>query len=99
MVALPQSELVDQARYSHVFDIGSMLHKDPNLEGALYQIWTKEKNPVLLAEGSIDDIGRTVRVFTKEQKEVEIIVGENEWLSVEDFPQDDTERDTTEGIA
>ena len=82
--AMPQAALDVQDRYSHVFDIGSMLQQDPSLEGSEYQIWTKGNTPKLLAEGVIDQIGRSVRVFTKDAQEVELIVGDNEWLAVED---------------
>ena len=76
-----------------------MLQNDPALEGAAYQIWTKEKSPQLLAEGLIDQIGRTVRVFTKDQTDVEFIIGENEWLSAHDDQFTNLENDKTEGAA
>jgi uncharacterized protein (DUF2345 family) len=95
--AMPFSSSTEQEICSHVFDIGSMLHNDPNLEGASYQIWTKGRSPQLLQEGVINSIGRSIRVFTQEPKGLEFIVGENEWLSVQDDePRDWDERNLGE---
>lgn len=72
---------------------------NPNLQGASYQIWSKEPDPQLLAEGTIDRVGRTARLFTDEPKELEFIVGENEWFTVQDdectyfFGDDDLDSD------
>jgi type VI secretion system secreted protein VgrG len=97
--SMPHSELEGETVFSHMFDIGSMLHKDPGLEGAAYQIWTKERNPQLLAEGVISRIGRTLRVFTKEPKEVELVVGDNEWVTVHDEQHAGTAHGGEEGTA
>ena len=69
------------AAYSQQVDVGKMIYYDPELIGSNYEIWTKGENGRLLAQGSIDDFGMSVRVFTEASEELDIIVGENEWVS------------------
>jgi type VI secretion system secreted protein VgrG len=68
-------------KYSQQIDIGKMIFNDPELIGADYEIWTKGIKGRMLAKGKIDSSFRSVRVFTEFPENLEIIVGENEWIS------------------
>jgi type VI secretion system secreted protein VgrG len=73
------------AAYSQQLCVGRMLHTDPELKGASYEVWSKGDDPQLLAQGTLDDIGRSVTVYTKEPTDVDIIFGENEWFDAVDL--------------
>ncbi len=73
------------AAYSQQLCVGRMLHTDPELAGASYEVWTKGDNPELLAQGMVDDIGRSITVYTKEPTDIEVIFGENEWFDAVDL--------------
>jgi type VI secretion system secreted protein VgrG len=68
-------------KYSQQIDIGKMIFNDPELIGADYEIWTKGIKGRMLAKGKIDSSFRSVRVFTEFAEDLEVIVGENEWIS------------------
>ena len=83
---MPEFPIVQvPAAYSQQLCVGRMLHTDPELKGATYEVWTKGDDPQLLAQGTLDDIGRSVTVYTKEPTDVEIIFGENEWFDAVDL--------------
>ena len=70
-----------EGEYSQQVDVGKMIFNDPELVGSYYEIWTKGENGRLLAKGRIEDSATSERVFTSISEELEIIVGENEWIS------------------
>jgi type VI secretion system secreted protein VgrG len=83
---LPDLPIVQvPAAYSQQLCVGKMLHTDPELKGATYEVWTKGDHPELLAQGILDDIGRSITVYTKEPTDIEIIFGENEWFDAVDL--------------
>ena len=88
---MPFAEIPPLKRYSQQIDVGSMLYSDPELAGAPYEIWTKGDTARLLSEGFITDSGHSVRVFTENEEELELIVGESEWLSHQHFDDSDLE--------
>ena len=67
--------------FSQQLDVGKMIFYDPELVGSYYEIWTKGEDGRLLAKGRIKDTATSERVFTNQSEELEIIIGENEWLS------------------
>ncbi|WP_317202578.1 type VI secretion system Vgr family protein [Janthinobacterium sp.] len=95
------------AAYSQQINVSKMIHNDPELIGAHYEIWTKGADARLLAQGIIDSTGKSVRIFTKSAEELEIIVGDNEWQSYihtennekinqDDVVSDDVDDDTSD---
>jgi len=73
------------AAYSQQLCVGRMLHTDPELKGASCEVWSKGDDPQLLAQGTLDDIGRSITVYTREPTDIEIIFGENEWFDAVDL--------------
>jgi type VI secretion system secreted protein VgrG len=72
------------AAYSQQLCVGKILHTDPELQGAPFEVWTRGEDSQLLAQGTLDDIGRSVTVYTDEPADVEIIFGHNEWFDAVD---------------
>ena len=71
--------------YGLEIDAGSILAADSKLVGSSYEIWTKGDTPQLLAKGSLDNLGRSSLANSPAASTVEIVVGENEWLDIEDI--------------
>jgi type VI secretion system secreted protein VgrG len=67
------------------FDTGALLHRDDQLLGSTYEVWTKGDAPELLAMGSINTTGKTLPAHTNADAEVLVIMGENEWVDVVDI--------------
>jgi len=77
------------SRYSQQINIAGMLANDPELAGAQYEIWTKGEKGRLLARGLISADAMSERIFTENEEEIEIIVGENEWGSYQHINEPD----------
>lgn len=84
--------LQEPAEYSHQLCVGSLLHAEPDLSGAVFEVWSKGEKAELLAKGSLDDIGRSVTVFTNQEEDLDIFFGDNEWsevIDIDTFSYDD----------
>jgi type VI secretion system secreted protein VgrG len=88
-VAKPLAEFGVPKRFSQQLDIGAMIHNDPELIGATYEVWSKSASPKLLDSGTIDSNYHSIRVFTEKQEELEVIIGENEWSSYTHIERDE----------
>ncbi len=81
------------AAFSQQLCVGKILETDPGLKGASYEIWTKGEEGKLLAKGIIDDIGRSVTIYTPREEDIEMIFGENEWSDIIDIDGQEQEID------
>ena len=92
-VVMPELPILQvPSEFSHQLCVGALLHADPELSGAIYEVWSKAEDAVLLAKGTLDDIGRSVTVFTKQAEEIDIFFGDNEWsdiIDIDSFNYDD----------
>jgi hypothetical protein len=91
--ALPTAvlELPEHHRYCVELDVGRFFQNDPQLEGAGYEVWSQGQSGQLLESGAIDDIGRSDLAMSAAPQPVDIFVGENEWLDIEDIQTIDDE--------
>ncbi|BBP01661.1 type VI secretion system Vgr family protein [Sulfuriferula nivalis] len=95
--ALPVAMLTlpEDLHYGIELDVGSFFHNDPELENAMYEVWTQGSTPVLLGSGTIDEIGRSELAMSAAPCPVDIFVGENEWVDIVDIQvnEDDLDED------
>jgi type VI secretion system secreted protein VgrG len=91
---MPMNLGSESAAYSQQIDIGQLaVHHDPELIGSQYEIWSKNKQPRLLAKGVISDMQTSVRIFTQNPEDLDIILGDNEWSSYRHLDQTSSEGD------
>lgn len=97
--ALPnaQLELPEHHNYGIELDVGRFFQNDPQLAQAVYEVWSQGDNAQLLDIGSIDEIGRSDIAMSAAPQSVDIFVGDNEWLDIEDIQTDgvDIDEDVT----
>jgi uncharacterized protein (DUF2345 family) len=93
--ALPnaQLELPEHHNYGIELDVGRFFQNDPQLAQAVYEVWSRGDNGQLLDSGSIDEIGRSDIAMSAIPQPVDIFVGDNEWLDIEDIQTDDVDTD------
>jgi hypothetical protein len=63
------------------------------LAQAVYEVWSRGDNGQLLDSGSLDEIGRSDIAMSTLPQPVDIFVGDNEWLDIEDIQTDDVDTD------
>lgn len=80
--ALPKSQSIVDAHDEPLFSqqiVAPDVHTlTPEYAGLPYQIWQRGK-PVRIASGTLDENGRSARVFTKSKEDLTIIVGDPTW--------------------
>jgi type VI secretion system VgrG family protein len=79
---LPKSqEIIDAIPnpiFSQQINASALIARYRQFAGMPYQVWQKGK-PVMLASGQFDDTGMSMRLFTEQQEDLHILVGDASW--------------------